>query len=405
MTLQLGYFDKDFAGDRPGRQGRFRLVSRTAFRIVILFSILTPLLSGAFLLGEQAAERLVKGPVINNVQKDRATLTWVTARAAGELDKAAGGSARTIHMPVYHELELTGLEPGTRYTHRFTQFGEDVSVTFTTAPAKPEPFMFIAYGDTRTGHDLHRQVVERIREEGPAFAIHTGDLVNNGLTASDWDIFFDISRELLRSVPFFPALGNHERNAPVYFKYFAFPQGNGRYYSFDWGGAHFVFIDTNDIGDTARQRAEFQERQTEWLRDDLRRNKLPLTFVVFHHPLYTAVESRQTSAARLAERLESVLVEGGVTAVLNGHDHNYQHHFHSGIHHIVTGGGGAPLYPVAPVPGITIHAVSTENYVRVRVDGDKATVEAVDLAGKILESFEMEGRKAAQPATKPAVGF
>ena len=122
------------------------------------------------------------------------------------------------------------------------------------------------------------------------------------------------------------------------------------------------------------------------------RNKQPLTFVYFHHPIYSAVENRKASAARLGELFEPLLVEGGVTAVFAGHDHNYQHHLVKGIHHIVTGGGGAPLYEVDPIPELTLKAVKTENYVRVIVDGPKAKVDAFDLDGNVLESFEMTGR-------------
>jgi hypothetical protein len=131
----------------------------------------------------------------------------------------------------------------------------------------------------------------------------------------------------------------------------------------------------------------------EWLQNDLKRNMRPFTFVFFHHPLYTAVKERRASAARLAENLEPILLAGGVTAVFNGHDHNYQHHLHSGLHHIVTGGGGAPLYAVTPMPDITLKAVKTENYVRVHIGGGKAHIEAVDLEGNILDSFDLEPRE------------
>jgi hypothetical protein len=69
---------------------------------------------------------------------------------------------------------------------------------------------------------------------------------------------------------------------------------------------------------------------------------------------------------------------------------------HAGLHHIVTGGGGAPLYDLIPIPNITVKAVKTENYVRVRIEGGKAHLEAVDLEGKVLDSFDLEPR----PKTK-----
>jgi 3',5'-cyclic AMP phosphodiesterase CpdA len=222
--------------------------------------------------------------------------------------------------------------------------------------------------------------------------VHVGDLVANGNNPDDWDRFFEIEKDLLRNAPFYPVLGNHERNTPLFSKYFAFPDGNPHHYSFDWGAAHIVALDTNEVGPTDAVKSAFLQYELAWLQDDLQRNEKPLTFVVFHHPLYTVVKGRRAAAAKLASKIEPILLAGGVTAVFSGHDHNYQHHLKSGLHHVVTGGGGAPLYDVDPIPEVTVKAMKVENYVRVRVQGKKARVEALDLEGNLLESFQLRPR-------------
>jgi hypothetical protein len=59
------------------------------------------------------------------------------------------------------------------------------------------------------------------------------------------------------------------------------------------------------------------------------------------------------------------------------HDRKYRQYLKNGIHYAITG-GGAPLYDVdKPIVGIALQAVCTENFVRVRVDGNKAHVEAI----------------------------
>ena len=337
-------------------------------------------------------ERLVKGPVIQNVQTDRVTLTWVTGKPAGTIKKAGGGNAVKVSESEFHQLELTGLEAGTSYVWNMNEGGVEARASFTTAPSTDVPFTFVVFGDTRTRHEVHRKAEEKVVAEKASFVLHTGDLVSNGFNPGDWDKFFEIERNLLSNVPFYPTPGNHERDVPVFFKYFSFPGGNGHRYSFNWGGAHIVAIDTNEIGDSSQARASFLQEEVEWLRQDLTRNKKSLTFVFMHHPLYTAVESRRSHAADLAAKIEPTLVVGGVTAVFAGHDHNYQHHLKMGIHYIVTGGGGAPLYDVSPIPGITLKAVKTDNYVRVRVEGNTANFEAVDLEGKSIDTFELHGR-------------
>ena len=349
-----------------------------------------------------ATQKVVKGPVVSNVQTDRATLTWVTHRPSGVLRKEGSAEEKPVEEPVYHRVEMKGLQAGTRYSYDLSSYGADARGSFVTAPAGDAPFSFLVFGDTRTRHEFHRKIAARMTAEKPSFILHTGDLVANGLLSEDWDVFFDIERELLRTTAFFPVYGNHDRNADVFSQYFAFPGGNPHRFSFDWGTVHFVGLDSNEVGTTPQDRNAFRQEMLAWLKDDLRRNKKPLTFVYFHHPLYSAVESRKTSAAKLGELYEPLFVETGVTAVFAGHDHNYQHHVAKGVHHVVTGGGGAPLYEVDPIPEITLKAVKVENYVRVTVNGAKAKVEGIDIDGNRLESFDMTGRSVLAPA--PATG-
>ncbi len=343
--------------------------------LALLLSLLPVCVAG---VQEPAAQMLVKGPVIQNVETDCATLTWVTQKMTGKPGT------------VYHQLELSDLEAGTAYQIDMTDYGIDATVKFTTAPAGPDPFFFIVFGDTRTRHEVHQRVVDRILDEHPTFVLHTGDLVSNGHSASDWDRFFEIERHLLRNAVFYPMLGNHENEALEYSKYFAFPGGNGRRYSFNWGSAHFAMLDTS-AGGGHTEDPDFLE-QLQWLKKDLASSTKPLTFVSFHDPLITVMEGRRANADKLMEKIGPILREAGVTAVFGGHDHNYQHHLKDGLHQIVAGGGGAPLYDGEPIPDVTVAFAKTENYVRVRVNGNKAHVEAVDLDGKVLDSFDLVGR-------------
>jgi acid phosphatase type 7 len=79
-----------------------------------------------------------------------------------------------------------------------------------------------------------------------------------------------------------------------------------------------------------------------------------------------------------------------VTAGFFGHDHNYQHYLKDGVHYFITGGGGAPLYDVdTPPEGITKKVESTENFLIVDVDGNKAHVEAKKPSGETLEATKL----------------
>jgi hypothetical protein len=252
----------------------------------------------------------------------------------------------------------------------------------------------VVYGDTRTRHDVHRTVINGIlKYASPDFILHTGDLVADGNDPALWPIFFDAERELLRKAAFFPSLGNHERNALSYFDFL-----NAKaYYSFNWGNAHFMVIDSDieNAAETKTQRDSFWQEQTRWLEDDLREaQKADFRFLFAHHPPMTAVKRRQGDNPHMTA-LEPMFEKYGLTAGFFGHDHNYQHYLQNGVHYFVTGGGGAPLYDVdTPPAGITRKVVSTENFMVVQVDGLTARFEARTPDGQILEDTELISEKA-----------
>jgi 3',5'-cyclic AMP phosphodiesterase CpdA len=287
---------------------------------------------------------------------------------------------------------LTGLQPNTRY--EFEAGGAEAGKgSFKTAPTGNEPYRFVVYGDTRSRHDVHRHVVDAMVRNGiPDFVMHTGDLVADGSDSGLWPVFFDIERELLRNTAFYPALGNHERNSREFYEYF---QVGPPFYSFNWGNGHFIVLNS-DLGNaatTAAARDTFWTEQTRWLEDDLRNSqKADFRFVVAHHPPFTAVSTRQGSNKEMTA-LTPMFEKYKVTAGFFGHDHNYQHHVKNGIHYIITGGGGAPLYDVAkPDPEITKKVASTEHFVTISVEGKSAHVQAVALDGSIIDDIELKAQ-------------
>ena len=256
---------------------------------------------------------------------------------------------------------------------------------FKTAPIGSASFEFLVYGDTRSRHEVHQKVVDRMVKFDPDFVLHTGDLVANGTETAQWPTFFSIEKALLAKTAFFPTLGNHDRGAA---QYYGFLQAKP-YYSFDWGEVHVAAINT-DIGNVKGDKDQFWEEQTRWLETDLRENgRAALKFVVFHHPPFSAVRRRGTNERTL--QLTPLFEKYGVTAVFNGHDHNYQHFLRNGVHYVTTGGGGAPLYAVdAPPPEITVKVESVENFVHVQVDGATAMARAIAIDGREIDRFELK---------------
>lgn len=340
-----------------------------------------------------AQDKIAGGPFVVNVTPTAATVVWVVQTGETTIGTTDGAADRSAPALRALNSNFTGLKPNTTYYYNVNGTAEGKG-SFKTPPAGTEPFDFVVFGDTRTRHDMHRRIVAAIMKSGkPDFVVHTGDLVENGQDTSQWPVFFSIERELLRQTAFFPSLGNHERNNRQFYEFFQV--GTNPYYSFNWGKAHFIVLnsDIGSAGADSLAKETFWAQQRHWLEEDLAKNqKADFRFVIAHHPPLTAVARRQNDNPEMAA-LVPMFEKYKLTAGFFGHDHNYQHYLRNGIHYVVTGGGGAPLYDVdKPAEGITVKVVSTEHFVKIHVEGGVMKVSAIALDGRVLDEFELGGK-------------
>ena len=282
-----------------------------------------------------------------------------------------------------HFVTLADLRPYTRHHYRVESDGAPLSedATFRTAAGPDQmQFTFVAFGDTRTQHRVHRTVIEGIIAAAPDFVLHTGDMVEFGSRPDQWETFFEIERELMAQTPLFPALGNHEENDPLYFDFFQLP-GNERWYAFDYGNARFICLQVDGY-------AVFDpgSEQYAWLEETLATNTQPWLFAYFHVPPYTSAGDAWESAVRQA--LPPLFERYGVDLVFNGHKHNYERNEVNGITYIVTGGGGAPLYAMQEQEPTQAAFALAYHFVLVEIDGNHLTATAISNAGAVLDKFE-----------------
>ena len=253
--------------------------------------------------------RLVRGPYLQSVTTDTALVCWGgSAAQTGAVDYGPTVSydsvATTVQGAVDQCVRLAGLAANTRYHYRVRAEGAPptADASFKTA-AGPEmgSIAFVAWGDNRTNHPIHRRLAGMVKDSGPDFVLNVGDLVEDGTRMGDWDAFFDIERELMANSPVYPAIGNHELNSPLYFSLFALP-GNERWYSFDSGPAHFVVMDV------VFSRFDPGSEQYAWLERDLRESTRPWKIATFHYPAYayspfrSNVEAVRANLAPLFEK-------------------------------------------------------------------------------------------------------
>jgi len=245
-------------------------------------------------------------------------------------------------------------------------------------PTQPIIQKIAIYGDSRTGDDIHQQIVNLMLEKEPEAVFHTGDMVEDGNNPNDWLTFDNITRDLQESAQFHPCLGNHEAESPFYFAYFGIPESM-RWYSVNHFGIHFAVLDSNwAIG--------VGSDQYNWLVNDLANSQSDFKVVILHHPIYSV-----TREDPLYNQLQSTLVpvfqQNNVRIVFSGHEHNYERFYNAGIYYIVTGGGGAPLYDkTLDNPRLQVFIMS-HHYCFLTYDGENLTVRVYDNGDSLLDQF------------------
>jgi 3',5'-cyclic AMP phosphodiesterase CpdA len=200
-------------------------------------------------------------------------------------------------------------------------------VPFPLAPvAALRSFTFVQASDTH----ISEQNVERTRRLKamvdslkPAFVIITGDLIRDALRVPEAEArgYYELlTRELATfTVPVYTVPGNHDifgierhlslvgRNNPVYGKRLHRTVRGPNYYSFNFGGVHFMGLDTVDYDDLAYY-GHVDSVQVEWMKKDVARLPAGMRVVTFNHiPLVTAAETidgmRETEPAPTVIRL------------------------------------------------------------------------------------------------------
>lgn len=384
-------------------QERRRGPRKRKSRSLLLAGLFAALIYALCCLGQIQESPRVWGPNLGAIGYDHVAISWYTSRAVGAdvhyakttfYEKTGTWEETLIFEP--HEggaeMRLGNLSPGTAYTYQVVFYEGDALYpcpegSFTTASPEIQTFSFFVYGDTQTYPDRHKLVAETMLqdESDAALIFHTGDLVESP-TPERFRNFFWAIGELARSHPYLTVLGNHERGDPAYYDFLALPPGGGtaneQWWSFDYGNVHFVGLDSTLL-DHAGATSQMQV-QMEWLEDNLANTEALFKIVFFHQPLYTSAAVGGVNE-ELRALWEPIFLEHNVDVVFCSHVHCYEHVYRNGIHHIITGGGGAPLQtPIGEVAEGTIsRRYGMLHYMRVMVDGSTLQVEAIPVASVI----------------------
>jgi 3',5'-cyclic AMP phosphodiesterase CpdA len=237
---------------------------------------------------------------------------------------------------------------------------------------------FVVFGDNRGEADgrqpaVFSALVKRMAALDPDFVLGTGDYIygagsDEGLRAQ-WNEFFWALQPLQsrKRVYFVPAPGNHEIQGGggnrLFLEYF-----KRLYFSFDWGGSHFIILDTEVPGEESR----IAGKQRAWLSQDLAQARgASHIFVTLHRPLYPVSIHKGDSLDKYpAERdaLHALFVQYRVACVFAGHEHLYSRTERDGVQYTITGGGGADLYASQAKGGLHHFLYVTADPMRYKIE-------------------------------------
>ena len=322
------------------------------------------------------------GPYSLNVTTDTANIAWE--------EKIWGNTLRHV------EVTVSGLSPGTEYVYRVNGAKKDGRLV--TAPADAAPFSFFIVSDTRAGAEVAGQIADQMISVDPdaAFVIHAGDMVTDEDSQESWqsDWWSPLS-DLLLHFSVYPVMGNHEEGSVWYPRYFSSLDGKGINYSFNRGRVHVVVLDVN-------QESFITGEFLAWITNDLKEHQDADFIVVCHHlPAYAANPDGDSGTGYIQDRLVPLYEQYGVKLVLSGDVHCYQHHVKNNIHYLISAGGGSRLYDYGlPLEGMTLSLSKSYNFIRCRVQDRSMQVTAYDIAGDVLDNFELAADSAAQAAAQ-----
>jgi len=225
-----------------------------------------------------------------------------------------------------------------------------------------EPFHFAVAGNTRDALPYIQSpqfgtIISQVNDRQPAFFALLGDLIrgHNLATASrEWEEFSAAAALCRLPVAALPGDDDiwseasrglwEERIGP-------------RWYSFDYGESHFIFLDTEQ-----HTRKGITGAQREWLKWDLGASgQAKSIFVFLHRPLFLESSANWEPVHRLLQRYP-------VKAVFAAHYGRFEMlEPRDGISYFITGGGGAEITEPPEVGGF-------HHWLLVRVEGGQYAV-------------------------------
>ena len=308
-----------------------------------------------------------------------------------------------------HEVTLEKLNQKTTYLYRVgdgSEEGWSDVYSFTTEAKKDQPFTFLFTTDSQAhnaaGNKIYGDLLSNALNEFPEsrFILHGGDIVDDGALMSQWEGFFGATEGIFANTPIHAVLGNHDvygEGEHLFKSFFENPENGPEgqkewVYSFDYGDVHFAMLNSETD-------SEGMKAQTEWLKQDMENTDKKWKVVMFHRAPYESNPLRGTDATRA--HFAPVIEELGIDLALVGHDHSYARthamkngqpvEAGNGTVYIIGGSSGPKFYPEEHYDYFEyIYGEDEQLYTAVHVEKNKLIIEAKNMDGEVVDSFELK---------------
>jgi predicted phosphodiesterase len=304
-----------------------------------------------FLISLQVSAQITRQPYLQKITPTSVIISWHSGTGViGKLYYGTSVSTLTEKITesdneeIYHEVEIKGLNPGTRYYYSVDDStkASDEQYFITTPPAgSTGPVRIWVISDFgQSDSDQNTRRIETVNQ----WKLFNNDNYHADIVLSLGDQTEDDSRyqlqhnyfmqlnNVLLNSPLFTVIGNHDNHDSLcnYLSTFALParaeaggipSGTEKYYSFDYANIHIVVLCT-EIDDEEGNKA-----QVEWLKKDLDNNRQDWLIACMHRPLHSGGYHRSDIEQDFQERRNEwlpVLEDHGVDLILQGHNHVYE---------------------------------------------------------------------------------
>ena len=325
------------------------------------------------------SQTLVVKPYLQHAEPTSMHVMWETSTnnssvveygLANTLGSTATGTAFTGSGASYvHDVELTGLQPATKYYYKaVTGSLESETYFFKTPPLKSSEasFNMVAMSDMQQDWQhttvfadiIDDNLIPYVQQhygndlaEDLGYFIIPGDLVQTGSVYSSWaSTFFAPAENLLPYVPLYPVPGNHEGNTPYFFQYFNLPM-NGtmtndypeHWWYKDYSNVRLIGLESNG--------GYRVQAQLDWLQGVLDNAAsdpdIDFVFAQLHHPFESElwIAGNTDYTGDVITLLEDFSTASGKPSVhFFGHTHGYSRGHSKEHNHVmvnVASAGGA----------------------------------------------------------------